>query len=326
MRIKLNQSTALIIFILFNVIGYLSFAINSNEKALLDEARQAFENNKLDRAIELYQKIPQSSDFWLEALEEKAWTFLRKNDVNNALSTVTTLTSDLLAPQIGPEPYLLKAIINYKLCNIKAVLDDFAFFKKRFQSRSEEIEKLANLSHSNTLLPVPSNNTTPKISSLTKILTNEASASSVQTILSKAVAQLNKHKTKLSELKADDFGADIQFLPRYFYRDRQIIASVTSGSDTSTVSRIIQLAQDEKNEIESVLQKMQLLESQIVQQVFAYNKEMQQKRKAKYNNAPAANSLVFPYDSSNDIWIDEIDSFEAATSECPVDPFKEGAK
>ena len=290
MKLMKTYLIAFFIFLLFNFVGYLSFAVNTAEKSLMDEARQAYENNKLERALELYQKVPQTSDFWLEALEEKAWTYVRKNNVNEALSTITTVTSDLLAPQIGPEPYLLKAMINYKLCNIQGVLEDFSFFKTRFKVRSEEVEKLANTS------------------------TNKA--------LDKALSVLKANKSNLGTLKADNFGSDIQFLPRYFYRDREVIASTVAGNEPAIINRLAHLAKEENKEIESILQKMHLLESQIVQQVFAYNKEMQNKKTANYASNSKKNTLVFPFNSKNDIWLDEIDSFEAATSECPVDPFK----
>ncbi len=290
MKIKRTYLIAFLIFLIFNFVGYFSFAVNTAEKSLMDEARQAYENNKLERALELYQKVPQTSDFWLEALEEKAWTYVRKNNVNEALSTITTVTSDLLAPQIGPEPYLLKALINYKLCNIKGVLEDFSFFKARFKERTDEIEKLANSS------------------------TNKA--------LEKALSILKSNKNNLGLLNADNFGSDIQFLPRYFYRDREVISSTVAGNEPAVINRLSHLAKEENKEIETILQKMHLLESQIVQQVFAYNKEMQNKKTAKYASNSKKNTLVFPFNSKNDIWLDEIDSFEAATSECPVDPFK----
>lgn len=290
MKRRRTDLIAFSIFLMFNLVGYYSFAVNTTEKSLMDEARQNYENNKLDKAIELYQKIPQTSDFWLEALEEKSWTYLRQNKVNEALSTITTVTSDLLAPQIGPEPYLLKSMINYKLCNIKGVLEDFTFFKSRFQARSNEIEKLA--------------------------------ASSSNKALDKALTILKANKNNLSGLKADHFGSDIQFLPRYFYRDREVLSYTVAGNEPAVINRISHLAKEENKEIESILQKMHLLESQIVQQVFAYNKEMQNIKGAKYTSTSKQNTLVFPYDSKNDIWLDEIDSFEAATSECPVDPFK----
>lgn len=261
---------------------------------IIDEARLAYEKGKVDQAIALYNKIPQTSDFWLEALEEKTWSFLRKDQANEALATITTVTSDLLAPQIGPEPYLLKAMINYKLCNIKGVLEDFSFFKTRFKERSAEIEKLAD---------------TQTNLSLTKALT-----------------VLKNKKDQLNQIKADDFGQDIKFLPRYFYRDKEIQNAVSTENESAIIIRLSQLAKEETKEIEVILQKMHLLESQVVQQVFAHNKQMQ-KKKAEYTSSNSKrNTLVFPYTSSNDIWLDEIDSFEAATSECPVDPFKGGTK
>lgn len=290
MKIKKTYLIAFFMFLIFNLVGYYTFAVNTTEKALMDEARQAYENNQLDRALELYQKVPQTSDFWLEALEEKSWTYLRKDKASAALSTITTVTSDLLAPQIGPEPYLLKALINYKLCNIQGVLEDFSFFKTRFKARSMEIEKLASAS------------------------TNAA--------LDKALTVLKTNKNNLVSLKADNFGSDISYLPRYFYRDREVLSLVTTGNEPAVINRLAHLAKEETKEIESILQKMHLLESQIVQQVFAYNKEMQNKKTAKYASNSKKNTLVFPFNSKNDIWLDEIDSFEAATSECPVDPFK----
>ena len=95
-------------FLTLMVFSCSSFAIVSKEKSLMDQARTSYQNGNLDAALNTYQKIPQNSDYWVESLEERAWTHLRKGDNNQALSLITTLTSDLLAPQIGPEPYFLK--------------------------------------------------------------------------------------------------------------------------------------------------------------------------------------------------------------------------
>lgn len=286
----------LIIISIFSLFlhNQILFAVNSNEKTLIENARIAFENLKLDLAISYYDKIPQSSDFWIESLEEKAWSYLRKNDHNKALSVVTTLTSDLLAPQTGPEPYFLKALLNYKLCHIVGVMEDFQLFKSRFQSRENELSLINSKSRPSSLL--------------------------------KAYTILKQKKSQWGELKADDFGANIQSLPRYFYRDKKIISAIQGESETDFFNRMIELAQIDIKEIKDILQKMQILETQVVQQVFAYNKEMQKKRSTEFSNKPDKNTLVFPYTSNDEIWIDEIVSIEAATAECPIDPFKGGVK
>ncbi|MEY4616459.1 MAG: hypothetical protein RJB66_1419 [Pseudomonadota bacterium] len=266
-----------------------SFAVISSEKKIMDEARQAYSSAKYEKAISLYNQIPQTSDYWTLAIEEKAWAYLQKGENNKALSQITTLTSDFLAPQIGPEPYFLKGLIDYRLCNIKGIFQDFEMFRKRFKNRSEQLEKLKDTTE------------------------NIASAKAIETLKAK--------RAQLNDLKADDFGQNIQFLPRFFYRDSTIKAAVETQSDRRISMRLAQLAERESKEIEAVLQKMHLLESQVVQQVFAYNKEMQKKSEAQFSNEDK-NSLVFPYRGQNDIWLDEIDSFEAATSDCPVDPLK----
>ena len=115
---------------------------------------------------------------------------------------------------------------------------------------------------------------------------------------------------------------NMAFLPRHFYRDQTILATLETGNDRRLIQRLSQLAEEDYKEIEENLQKMHLLESQVVQQVFAYNKQMSEKRDADFADKKDKNTLVFPFKTNNDIWIDEIDSFEAATSECPVDPLK----
>jgi tetratricopeptide (TPR) repeat protein len=260
------------------------------EKKLMEEARLAFENGKYERALELYTKIPQNSDFWIDAMEERAWAHLQMNDNSKALALATTLTSEFLAPQVGPEPYFLRTLIDYRLCNIPGIFQDFKLFKKRFKHRSEEIEKLKTTS------------------------SNIASGKILQTLLSKGNSR--------SQFKADDFGTNIQFMPRYFYRDRTILASLESRNETRLNQRLSQLAEEDSTEIKNTLQKMQLLESQVVQQVFAYNKQMQAKRKVDFNKNDK-NTLVFPVSADeNENWVDEIDKLEAATADCPVDPIK----
>ncbi len=277
-------------FVALTASGLLASAVVPAEKKLMDDARSAYAAGKLDLALETYNKIPQTSDYWVEALEERAWTHLRKGENDKALSLITTLTSDLLAPQIGPEPYFLRSMIDYRLCNIKGIFQDFELFKKRFKSRADEMGKLK---------------------------TNQQNLGTT-----KALEVLKAKKASLAQLKADDFGSEMQYLPRYFYRDKTIQAAVDTDSDRRILQRLSQLAEDDVKEIDQFLQKMHLLESQVVQQVFAYNKQLHQKREAEFSKRDK-NSLVFPYKPDDgDIWIDEIDSFEAATTECPVDPLK----
>jgi hypothetical protein len=277
----------LILTLLIN--ASFAMGVNKEEKKRMDQARLAFEKGRLEQALQLYEKIPQSSDFWVEALEERAWTQLRKGNIDGALSLVTTLTSDLLAPQIGPEPYFLKGLINYRLCNIQGIFKDFELFRNRYKSRQEQLEALKDNQNNNAT--------------------------------TKALNVFKSKKAQLRNLQADDFGLEMQFLPRYFYRDPTILAAAETNSERRILKRLSQLAEAEVKEIKTILQKMHLLESQVVQQVFAYNKEMHEKREAEFQELDA-DHLVFPYKYQNDIWIDELDSFEAATSDCPVDPLK----
>ncbi len=68
-----------------------------NDQIELATARVLYQKTDVDGAIEHYNAIPKSSDFWLEALEERAWAHLRKNEYDKAVSDITTLLSPAFA-------------------------------------------------------------------------------------------------------------------------------------------------------------------------------------------------------------------------------------
>lgn len=266
-----------------------AFAVSTSEKSLMDSARALYGQGQIEESIEAYNKIPTQSDYWVEALEEKAWAYLRKGDNNKALSTVTAVTSELLAPQLGPEPYFLKALVDYRLCKIKGIFQDFELFKKRMKQRNDQLDLLQKNKN--------------------------------EKVLNKALSVMSKNKKSFDSLKADHFGAEMIGLPHYFYRDPAMRGFIANSQTEGATKRLIELAKLDTEEIKEVLQKMHLLESQVVQQVYAYSKEMTSKHKAKFEKKDK-DSLIFAMPDDEDPWLDEIDKMEAATTNCPVDPFK----
>lgn len=270
----------------------LSYAVSTAEKSTMDKAREFYGNGELDRALTEYEKIPQKSDFWIEAIEEKAWIYLRKNQTDKTLALTTTLSSELLAPQVGPEVYYLKALTDYRLCHIKGVFQDFELFKKRMKSRSDALKKLSQGQFDPELF-------------------------------SKVMGVIQKYQNKISDIKADHFGLNMHKLPRYFYRDNEFLSAAKSEMKGLMIERMKLLADDDDKEISQTLKKLQLLEAQLIQQVHAYQKEMEKKRKATFAGKKDDDQLIFALPGQDDPWLDELDKIEAATSDCPIDPLKE---
>lgn len=263
-------------------------AVSKQEKEVMDKARVAYEKSDFQSALNYYNQITSSSDFWIEALEEKAWSQLRDKKTNEATSLSRTLLSDVLAPLVGPEPYYLQTLIEYRLCDYRAIFKTIKLFKLRYIERTKEIQNLADSG------------------------SNKA--------LAKALKILFTNATKLASLKAENFGFEIQFLPRYFYRDQSVLKAVKEKKQIAVVNRLKALALLDLNEITDVLHKLQLVETQVVQQVYAFENVLSEKRKAKFKNkAYNSDDMYFPYDG--EIWLDEIDHFQSSTEKCPVDPF-----
>jgi hypothetical protein len=266
-----------------------AFAVSKADKEIMDKARVAYEKSDLQTALNYYNKISVGSDYWVEALEEKAWTQLRQKNTNEATSLSKTLLSEVLSPLLGPEAYFLQSLIEYRLCDYRSIFKTIKLFKTRYAERTKEVQALADSGN------------------------NKA--------LGKAIKVLFAKVGDLSALKAESFGAEIQYLPRYFYRDQSVLIAVKSQNQGGIVNRIRELAKQDLNEISDILRKLQLVETQVVQQVYAYENQLSEKRKASFKNKGYnSDEMYFPYDG--EIWLDEIDQFQSSTEKCPVDPFE----
>lgn len=264
-------------------------AVVLTEKNIMDKARVAYENGNLEQAISLYNQISVKSDYWVESLEEKSWAYLRQKNSNEAMSLSKTLLSEMLAPLVGPEPYFMQVLVEYRLCDYRGIFKTIKLFKSRYADRTAAIQTLAETGNN--------------------------------IAVDKAMQILFTNVSKISQLNGENFGPNIQFLPRYFYRDRNLIAGVKAKNKGFIAARLQNLAKQELNEISDILRKLQLVETQVVQQVFAYEESLSEKRKASFKNNKGYNSDEIYFPEDGEIWLDEMDQFQSSTASCPVDPF-----
>lgn len=109
-----------------NVIG--------EDKVEMQLARVLFQKNQLNEAIDSYSMIPKSSEFWLDAIEERAWAYLRLGNYDKARSDITTLLAPTFKDYASAEVYVLAAITNLKICDYPRILEDGRKFKERHLS------------------------------------------------------------------------------------------------------------------------------------------------------------------------------------------------
>jgi tetratricopeptide (TPR) repeat protein len=103
----------------------------------------------------------------------------------------------------------------------------------------------------------------------------------------------------------DQLGKDLTKLPRYIQRDTKEI----------TNERMKFLAKKDLEEISKNLKKMKVIEIEVAQRSFTFEKTKQ--AKLKFDKRKSANILVFPDEQNSEVWLDEIGKYEVKANKCP---------
>lgn len=110
--------------------------------ALLNTARLYYGVQQHQRAVKLYSDVPRMTQFWPQAVLERAWAGYVTQDFNRTLGDILTIKSPYFDQYWLPEAYALEALTYYSMCEFKqveSILDEFA---ARYSSASESFEKL----------------------------------------------------------------------------------------------------------------------------------------------------------------------------------------
>jgi tetratricopeptide (TPR) repeat protein len=283
----------------------------------LTAGRLLFQNGYFEASIKYYEKIEKKSDYWLEAQEELAWTYLRKGETQNSIAVSKSLMNSAFDGYLGPEPYFVETLGNLKVCDYPKVMDGLSQFPKRFKNRTVELNKLARGEKSTYLDGI-----------------------------------MNKLKTE--EMSWNTLGKDIQFLPRMMIKDYKLtqliesqklfekesktadalyadslamtglqgtfqamkngLTDKTSKVKSAAIQRVKELAKSEVSEIKRILDKLHIVEAELVQQVdvsdtIAKNSTgIDADLKKGTTGAKKSDSLVFVADS--EVWFDEISNYK----------------
>lgn len=258
------------------------------DRVLMKEARFEFEKKNYKKSLALYESIPQTSDYWAEALEERAWAHVHLKEHDQALALVKTLFAPPVRDEIGGEPYLLSTLIHLRLCNYDEIFKVMKRFKTDIRPRFEAMQVLAK---------------------------------SGETEASTHMIGRSVESGKMSRMTA---GSDLPNLPRLFWRDakmQEAFANMTKPGASDrfqniVISRMRSLAQRDVKDIETVLRKLHLVEVEATGRMFA-EQNLADAKKASPAIERNANTLVFP-DDDNDVWLDELNSYRVNAKGCPA--------
>jgi tetratricopeptide (TPR) repeat protein len=278
-------------------------------KTKMESARKLFAKGQYAEARALYNQIDKASSYWLQAVEERAWTYFRENNFDDALAQAKTLLAPQFASYVDSEAYFLQALTSLKTCNYKNVFETTAAFKEKQKPRLVEIQNL--------------------------------SSSGTNPALTTALDKVQSFPIVFKEL-----GDSVKLLPQLFYKDvemqKQILRykladtglkklaekktgnfvaltekleKTRSASLDAMKTRLQKLATEETNDNVKVVQKLNLVEVEAIQRLHA-DVDLDKKLfvKGDYKKT-TSDQLVFLDDGRP--WIDELDKYEVRAKACP---------
>ena len=82
-------------------------------------------------------------------------------------------------------------------------------------------------------------------------------------------------------------------------------------------SRVRTLAVGEVREYKTILNKMHIVEAEVIERMHLDDNLKGQRSKLSKNEADKGDVLVFPY-RSDEVWLDELDNYKARVKDCPT--------
>ncbi len=267
----------------------------------LTAARLLYQNGYLEAATRYDDKIPKGSVYYLMAQEEKAWAFLRKGEPQNAAAVTQTLVNPVFHGQVGPESFLVRSLAQLKVCDYSAVLQTLKLFPKEFKDKSIYLEKLSEKVVT----------ATPAEFSIKNPLTPRA------VLVDEKLRQLLQTETLFQqEVKVADelYAKSLQLtgLQASFDRLKNQAGQRYQQAKSNSYARVQELARLELTEIKKTLNKLHIVEAEVIQQVQKtdrFKAQLKDDLKAKVGTtgSVAKDALKFPMEK--EFWFDELTNY-----------------
>lgn len=278
----------------------------------MKKARRLFAREKLKEAVETYDKIPKGSEYWLESVEEKGWTFHREKSYDKTLAQTKTLLSSPFVAIVGSEPFFLQSLSQLKICDYKGVLETHQLFK---DSQRQRVIDIQTLSKEGTSPAVEQVIDRTDHFPMTLKAAGEAAKSLPRLFYRDLEIQKALMAMKLAE-SARGLAADAQGAAAGSFRAGLAkLEKAARSAPTRVKSRLKSLAKAENEENFKMLQKLNLIEVETIQRMHAdLALDKDSYSKGEFRKA-SVDELVFPDDGHP--WMDELDKYQFKVNSCP---------
>lgn len=293
----------------------------SQDLMTITAARLLFQNGFLDASSKYYEKIPKNSDYWFDAQEEAAWAQIRKGEPQNSIAITKTLVAPAFTSQVGPEPFFLRSLSQLKVCDYPSVVATLNDFRARFKPRAAELTKLTespNTPAVTRLIDRMKKNGEVKLaelgkdaSALPRFVTRDAAL--LQNVLTeKALEGEAKLAGELYARSLTGGTATVGFQGR-LESFKKAVDTRTTAARSATYGRVKALAEEELTEISAMLQKLHIVEAELLQQISISDRVIsatqgRTSQKVGTTGSQARDKVWFP--SEGETWFDEYANYK----------------
>ena len=284
-------------------------------------ARLLYQNGFLDAAIKYYGQVQKSSDYWFDAQEEQGWAYIRKGEPQNTLAVTKTLTRPEFTSQTGPEPMFLHSLAELKVCDYPEVVTTLNQFRERFKTRAKDLMALSETSENkdvedyinrakkeNVTLEKLGKNATRLPRFITR---DEVLKQAIET--QKALESEAKTASELYARSLTGGTAQVGFQGR-IEEFRKSVDVRALDARATTQARVKTLASEEVNEIAQILQKLHIVEAEVLEQLSMTNRvvdatsNMKTQQREGTTGSKAKDRLTFP--AEQETWFDELANYK----------------
>ncbi|WII73611.1 hypothetical protein QJS83_06960 [Bdellovibrio sp. 22V] len=281
----------------------------------LTAGRLLYQNGFLDASLKYYEKISKKSDYWFQAQEEMAWAYMRKGEPQNALAITKTLTYPHFKGWVGIESYLLNSFSSLKVCDYPSVLSTMKSIKGQFGEHLIALEKLSVDAHqpavANLMKALNEGAvSTAKLGKEAHQLPSVASKDEVLTLLVKRHGYLMKE----SEIAEQLFAKSLTFgnLQGQFETLKNQVATRAQMTQGAGYQRVQDLAKAELEDSKQVMQRLRIVEVEMIQQVDSAAKFLKHAgvSEAKKGTTGSKDKFAMNFANDKEIWFDELSNFK----------------
>src|SRR6185369_12765271 len=95
---------------------------------------------KISAAVKYWNKIDNTSEYWLDGLFEESWAYFMAGDFTHAMGNIHTIEAPYFPKSFYPEAEILKAVIYFSNCNYPEATTVVAKFKAKYEPIKKDLE------------------------------------------------------------------------------------------------------------------------------------------------------------------------------------------